>query len=91
VTPVLDEQDEMLWNSETDGAWFPVGENDVLVDEWERFLGVPPDLKDFFHQKHGDLFRADYWEEVQNRVMEGKLHFVLSYPPERRLRKHVES
>ena len=26
----------MLWNGEIDGPWFRFGENDVLVDEWER-------------------------------------------------------
>ncbi|HTT63635.1 MAG TPA: isocitrate dehydrogenase kinase/phosphatase AceK regulatory subunit [Bryobacteraceae bacterium] len=83
--PFADEQDELLWNSETDGAWFSVAENDVLVDEWERFLGVPPDLQGYFRARHGDLFTVAYWEQVQRRIMAGKLHFVLPYPPERRL------
>jgi isocitrate dehydrogenase kinase/phosphatase len=48
---------------------------------------VPPDLQEFFRQKHGDLFRAEYWAEVQRRVAAGRLHFVLPYPSERRLRK----
>ncbi len=88
VTPPLaDERDEMLWNTETDGAWFRVEENDVLVDEWERFLGVPLDLQDYFRRKHGDLFTLEHWAEVQRRIMAGKLHFVLPYPPERRLLK----
>jgi len=87
--PMADERDEFLWNSETDGAWFSVGENDVLVDEWERFLGVPTDLKEYFRQRHGDLFSAAYWENVQRGVREGKLHFVVPYPPERRLVKSV--
>jgi len=85
--PLADERDEFLWNSETDGAWFSVDENDVLVDEWERFLGVPPDLRDYFRQRHGDLFDAAYWAEVQQRVMAGKLYFLLPYPAGRRLAK----
>jgi isocitrate dehydrogenase kinase/phosphatase len=87
-TPRLaNEQDELLWNTETDGAWFSVDENDVLVDEWERFLGVPTDLQEYFRKRHGDLFTVDYWDQVQRRIMAGKLHFVLPYPPERRLVK----
>ena len=87
-TPRLaDERDELLWNTETDGAWFTVDENDVLVDEWERFLGVPSDLQEYFRQRHGDLFTVKYWDEVQRRIMEGKLYFVLPYPAERRLMK----
>ena len=84
--PLPNEQDELLWNTETDGAWFSVGENDVLVDEWERYLGVPPDLQNYFREKHGDLFTVDYWDQLQRRILAGKLHFVIPYPPERRLR-----
>ncbi|MFN7993486.1 MAG: isocitrate dehydrogenase kinase/phosphatase AceK regulatory subunit [Bryobacteraceae bacterium] len=85
--PLADERDEFLWNSETDGAWFRVDENDVLVDEWERYLGVPPDLDEYFRQKHGDLFTVEYWSEVQERIMAGKLHFIRPYPAERTLEK----
>jgi isocitrate dehydrogenase kinase/phosphatase len=83
--PMPDGLDELLWNSEIDGAWFRVDANDVLVDEWETFLGVPHDLRDYFRQKHGDLFTTDYWTEVQRRVQAGELHYVLPYPAERRL------
>ena len=48
---------------------------DVLVDEWERFLGVPPDLHDYFRRKHGDLFTVEYWANVQRRAP-GEFHYV---------------
>ena len=83
--PLPTEQDELLWNAEIDGAWFRVDEFDVLVDEWERFLGVPPDLRDHFRRKHGDLFTTQYWVEVQRRLSAGELHYVVPYPTERRL------
>jgi isocitrate dehydrogenase kinase/phosphatase len=83
--PLPTEQDELLWNAEVDGAWFHVDEFDVLVDEWERFLGVPPDLRDHFRRKHGDLFTTQYWVEVQRRLSAGELHYVVPYPAERRL------
>ena len=83
-TPHLaNDEDEFLWNTEVDGPWFAVNEFDVLVDEWERFLGVPPDLADFFRRKHGDLFTVAYWNGVQRRVAAGEFHYVLPYPPER--------
>jgi hypothetical protein len=28
-----------------------------------------------------------YWERLQRRILAGKLHFVIPYPPERRLVK----
>jgi isocitrate dehydrogenase kinase/phosphatase len=84
-TPQLAEKDELLWNAEVDGPWFAVDENDVLVDEWERFLGVPADLQGWFREKHGDLFTTAYWTEVQRRILTGEQHYVLPYPQERRL------
>ena len=84
-TPEMDEKDEMLWNSEIDGSWFSVGENDVLVDEWERYLGVPVELRDYFRRKHGELFTVDYWLQAQQRVSSGELHYVQPYPRARRL------
>jgi isocitrate dehydrogenase kinase/phosphatase len=76
-----------MWNTEADGAWFMVEENDVLVDEWERYLGIPPDLWQYFQQRHADLFTTAYWEEVQRRVASGELQYVQPYPPDRRLVK----
>jgi isocitrate dehydrogenase kinase/phosphatase len=84
------ERDELLWNTEVDGAWFAVGEFDVLVDEWERYLGVPPDLKDYFRRKHGDLFTTGYWAGVQRRVAAGEFHYVVPYPMERCLANQPE-
>jgi isocitrate dehydrogenase kinase/phosphatase len=85
-TPQMSERDELLWNTETDGAWFSLAPNDVLVDEWERFLGIPEDSRAAFREKHGELFSVGWWEEVQRRVLAGELHSVIPYPPERRLR-----
>jgi isocitrate dehydrogenase kinase/phosphatase len=84
-TPLMPEEDEMHWNPEADGAWFPIAENDVLVDEWESFLGVPTDLQDYFRRTHGEIFTLSYWTEAQRRMASGGLHFVLPYPPDRRL------
>jgi isocitrate dehydrogenase kinase/phosphatase len=90
-TPQLPtEQDEFLWNSEVDGSWFAVDEFDVLVDEWERYLGVPPDLRDYFRCRHGELFTTDYWTGVQRRVAAGEYHYVLPYPAERCLANQPE-
>ena len=83
--PAPEGHDEFLWNPEVDGAWFAVAENDVLVDEWETFLGVPADLREYFRERHGDLFTVEHWAGLQGRVMAGDLHYVRPYPAERRL------
>ncbi len=79
------DDDDPLWNSETDGAWAPVGENDVLVDEWERYLGVPQDLAGCFRRRHGDLFTPEFWARMQERIRAGELHYVRPYPADRKL------
>ena len=85
------EQDELLWNAEVDGPWFQVDECDVLVDEWERFLGVPSDLREHFRRKHGDLFTMEYWKEMQRRVAASEFHYVVPYPPGRCLGLPLEA
>ena len=84
-TPEMSEKDELLWNGELDGPWFRVEENDVLVDEWERYLGVPHDVREYFRRAHGDLFSLSFWAETQAAVRSGQPYFVNPYPPERRL------
>jgi isocitrate dehydrogenase kinase/phosphatase len=87
IPRMASEEDELLWNTEVDGAWFRAEENDVFVDEWEQFLGVPADMRESFRSQHGELFTTRHWEEMQRRVVGGDLHYVLPYPPERRLRQ----
>jgi isocitrate dehydrogenase kinase/phosphatase len=58
-------------------------EFDVLVDEWERYLGVPSDMRDYFRQRHGDLFTTNYWLDAQRRLAAGEFHYVVPYPRER--------
>jgi isocitrate dehydrogenase kinase/phosphatase len=86
--PAASEDEELLWNAEVDGPWFTVNDFDVLVDEWERFLGVPSDLAEYFRRKHGDLFSVAFWTDMQRRIGAGEFHYVLPYPPERCLDSH---
>ena len=90
-SPRLSEEDEFLWNTEVDGPPFHVDEFDVLVDEWERYLGIPPDLQDYFRRKHGDLFTLGFWEDVQRRIVAGEIHYVVPYPRERCLQEQAVS
>ena len=60
------------------------------MDEWEPWLGVPEDLQACFRRGHGEFFTVDYWNKVQAGLTAGKLHHVVPYPPERRLRPRNE-
>jgi len=45
--------------------WFFVGPNDVFPEQWLPFLGIPPELKESFEARHGELLRPHWWHEVQ--------------------------
>jgi isocitrate dehydrogenase kinase/phosphatase len=68
-----------------DEAWFGVGARDVFPVELSRFLGLTPDLYGLFGRSHGDLYRADFWNDMQARVRDGEIIDIFPYPQSRRL------
>ena len=65
--------------------WFSVRENDIFPEEFPRFLGLPDSARAALFEKHADLFRADFWRSVQQRLRAGEILEVFPYGPERRL------
>lgn len=65
--------------------WFSVGPNDVFPEEHPRFLGLRPELSRAFHERHGDLFRVDSWQAIQQRIVSGELIEIFPYSDEARL------
>lgn len=59
--------------------WFSVAENDVFPEELHTFLGLPLHLKPLFYEHHGDLFTADYWNDLKRRLQAGEVIEVLPY------------
>lgn len=55
----------------SDGAWFHVGADDVFPEQLQRFLGLPPPLRDAMMASHADLFEVDWWRTLQARLAEG--------------------
>lgn len=65
--------------------WFSVRENDIFPEEFPSFLGLPEPARAALFEQHGDLFRADFWRDVQGKLRAGELPEVFPYGPERRL------
>ncbi|MBA2271747.1 MAG: bifunctional isocitrate dehydrogenase kinase/phosphatase [Chthoniobacterales bacterium] len=65
--------------------WFSVSENDIFPEEFPSFLRLPETAQAVFFQQHADLFRADFWRVIQQRIKRGEIPEVFSYRPERRL------
>jgi isocitrate dehydrogenase kinase/phosphatase len=65
--------------------WYHVGENDVFPEELLTFMVPPGRLRDVFLSEHADLFDADWWIALQERLRSGEQPEVLPYQAERRL------
>ena len=65
--------------------WFSVRDNDIFPEEFPNFLGLPEAARTALFEKHGDLFQADYWREVQRKLKAGEILEVFPYGTERRL------
>ncbi len=65
--------------------WYSVRPNDIFPEEFLRFLSFPEPALTVLMERHGDLFRPDYWRGVQEELRGGNLPEILPYGPERRL------
>ena len=65
--------------------WFSVRPNDIFPEEFLRFLAFPEAALSALMERHGDLFRPEYWCGVQEELRAGHLPEILPYAEERRL------
>jgi isocitrate dehydrogenase kinase/phosphatase len=65
--------------------WFSVRENDIFPEEFPRFLGLPEPARTALLEQHADLFRANFWRGVQEKLRAGEILEVFPYRAERRL------
>jgi isocitrate dehydrogenase kinase/phosphatase len=73
-----DDMDEMR-----SGAWFYVGPNDILPEQFVQFLGFREEAKKAFLLHHGDLLTAEYWIRLKKRLEAGETLEVIPYQPKR--------
>lgn len=69
--------------------WYSVGPNDVFPEEFETFLFNSPKLRKIFREHHADLFTAEYWQDVQQKIREKQVMDVFPYRRKRRFRREV--
>lgn len=60
--------------------WYSVGKNDIFPEEFEKFILGSTVLKKFFLKNHRELLTAQYWQNVQTKIRQGKVieHFPYS-------------
>ncbi|EGE0712851.1 TPA: bifunctional isocitrate dehydrogenase kinase/phosphatase [Escherichia coli] len=59
--------------------WYSVSPGDVFPEEFRHWLCADPRIGPLFEEMHADLFRADYWRALQNRIREGHVEDVYVY------------
>jgi isocitrate dehydrogenase kinase/phosphatase len=74
VPEASNDEDEMRGES-----WFYVADNDVFPETFMQFLGFDQHLKASFLQSHAEVFTADWWRGIQERIREGDVLEVLPY------------
>ncbi len=63
-----------------DGPWFYVGPHDVFPEKFPQFLGLPAPLSKALQAAHADLFRPQWWRDLQARLREGDYPDAPPYP-----------
>lgn len=59
--------------------WYAVGANDVFPEEFPVFLFADIRLRRMFNKMHGDLFKAEYWQDIQEQINEGQVIDLFPY------------
>jgi isocitrate dehydrogenase kinase/phosphatase len=71
--------------------WYEIGPNDIFPEEFKLFMIGREDIKAEFESVHGDIFRADYWKEIQQKIKKGEFLHAFPYPASLRFRPDAEA
>ncbi len=59
--------------------WYTIAPEDVFPEEFATFLFPSVQIRREFAKLHGDLFEADYWKGLQERIREGQMMEFFPY------------
>jgi len=81
MPPPRNEEDEMAAE-----PWYSVAPNDIFPEEFPHFLLTSERVRKYFREYHNDLFDAEYWRAIQQRIAAGGVEDVFPYPESLRFR-----
>ncbi|MEQ2018764.1 bifunctional isocitrate dehydrogenase kinase/phosphatase [Photorhabdus bodei] len=70
--------------------WYSVAPNDVFPEEFRHFLCTDSRIRCYFEEMHSDLFKADYWRALQERIRRGHVEDVFAYRRKQRFSQRTE-
>ncbi len=59
--------------------WYSVAPGDVFPEEFRHWLCADPRIKPLFEEMHAELFQAEYWRALQERIRHGHVEDVYAY------------
>ena len=75
IPPPRDEMDEMSGQ-----PWYSVGPKDIFPEEFRLFFSGNARAREAFDAQHADLYDADFWIRLQNKLREGFVEDFYPYP-----------
>ncbi|AOM42361.1 bifunctional isocitrate dehydrogenase kinase/phosphatase [Xenorhabdus hominickii] len=70
--------------------WYSVAVNDVFPEEFRHFLCSDSRVRRYFEESHSDLFEANYWLALQERIKNGHVEDVFAYRHRQRFNQRNE-
>ena len=61
------------------GDTLSIGPNDIFPEEFGPFMFANPQLRRLFMEQHPELFDPDYWLELQQAIIDGRIIDVYPY------------
>lgn len=59
--------------------WYSVAPGDVFPEEFRHYLCADPRIRPLFDEMHSDLFQAEFWRALQERIRNGHVEDVFAY------------
>ena len=66
--------------------WYSIAPQDVFPEEFRYFLCTDPRIRHVLENLHGDIFKTDYWQRLQQRILSGHVEDVYAYRQKQRLK-----
>ncbi|EKT53150.1 bifunctional isocitrate dehydrogenase kinase/phosphatase [Providencia sneebia] len=70
--------------------WYSIGDQDVFPEEFIQFLCQDLKVRNYLQEKHGNLFTAQYWQSLQDRIRSGYIEDVYAYSENLRFRHNFD-
>jgi len=85
IPPPRDEMDEMSGQ-----PWYSVGPKDIFPEEFRLFFSGNSRARAAFDAQHADLYDADFWIRLQDKLREGFVEDFYPYPRRVRFSRRQE-